>query len=184
MKNRAVTVFVLAYILLGSVYSVTPTFADNDFTIKTILDESNEGILDKFLEFETNGVVIPSAALSLYDEGFIKYEEALGFLAQEDLENAKDPGLEALSLFEDAYEVLLEAEEELDVEPEGYVGDILAIADSITALKDESTRISALIEINDLSIISLAELDSLITSADTNFAANPRFGRQPQLLCD
>ncbi|MCH8914955.1 MAG: hypothetical protein IIA82_03815 [Thaumarchaeota archaeon] len=169
MKNRAVTVFLLAYILLGSVYSVTPTFADNDFTIKTILDESNKVILDKFLEFETNGVVIPSAALSLYDEGFIQYEEALGFLAQEDFENAKDPGLEALSLFEDAYEVLFEAEEELFVEPEGYVGDILAIAESITALKDESTRIGDLIDINDLSIISLEELDALITSADTNF---------------
>ena len=168
MKNRAVTVFVLAYILLGSVYSVTPTFADNDFTIKTILDESKQGILDKFLEFETNGLETPSTADSLYAEGLVQYDEAIALLISGDFENAKDPGLEALSLFEDAYEALLEAEEELVVEQEGYVGDPLAILESIIDLQDEANRIRDLIGINDLGI-SLADLDAKILSADTNF---------------
>ena len=171
MKNKTIAAFVLAYVLLGSVYSVTPTFADNHITIiESTLNDSKERIDEKFAEFVEDGLAKPPTALSLYNEGLVKYLEALNFLGlpEPDFVNANASGLEALSFFGDAYQIL-KSEEELVVEPEGYVGDILAIAESITALKDESTRLSALIDINYLSIISLEELDALITSADTNF---------------
>jgi len=157
VKNKTIAAFVLAYVLLGSVYSVTPTFADNHITIiESTLNDSKDRIDEKFAEFVEDGLAKPPTALSLYNEGLVKYQEALNFLGlpEPDLVNANASGLEALSFFGDAYQIL-KSEEELVVEPEGYVGDILAIAESITALKDESARLSALIDINDLSIISL-----------------------------
>ena len=169
MKNRAVTVFVLAYILLGSVYSVTPTFADNHFTtIESILNDSKVSIDEKFAEFVDNGLEIPQDADSLYSEGLAKYDEAIALLNSGDFENAKDPGLEALSLFEDAYEVIFSAEEELGVAPEGYVGDPFQIAESIIELQNRADEISNLISINDLDI-SLDKLDATILSANENF---------------
>jgi len=173
VKNKTIAAFVLAYVLLGSVYSVTPTFADNHITIiESTLNDSKDRIDEKFAEFVEDGLAKPPTALSLYNEGLVKYQEALNFLGlpEPDLVNANASGLEALSFFGDAYQIL-KSEEELVVEPEGYVGDILAIAESITALKDESARLSALIDINDLSIISLDELDDLIKLANTNFGA-------------
>ena len=153
MKNRTVTVFLLAYVLLGSVYSVTPTFADSHFVIQAILDESKQGIEDKFLDFGVNGLDIPQDAISLYDESSFKSDAAIGFLESGDFENAKDPGLEALSLFEDAYEKLLEAEEELAIEQEGLVENFFEIAEAINELKIEADEIRELISNNELEII-------------------------------
>jgi len=172
VKNKTIAAFVLAYVLLGSVYSVTPTFADNHITIiESTLNDFKEDVEDKFDKFNDNGLEIPSTALSSYENGLVKYQETLNFLGETppDFVNADTSGRQALTFFGDAYQIL-KAEEDLVVEPEGYVGDILAITESITALEDEYTRISALIDINDLSIIDLDELSGLITSANTNFA--------------
>jgi len=173
VKNKAIAAFVLAYVLLGSVYSVTPAFADSHLSpIELILNDSKQGIEDKFAEFEANGLDIPTAADSLYDDGVVKYLEALDFLNSGDFENANDPGLKALDLFEDAYEVLLEAEEELVIEQEGYVGDILAIAESIINLKNDADELRDLISINNLDI-SLDDLYVTISMAeDELFAEN------------
>jgi len=167
VKNKSIAAFVLAYVLLGSVYSVTPTFADNDITIiESILNDSRDRIDEKFAEFGVNE--IPQDANSLYNEGLAEYDEAIALLNSGDFENAEEHGLKALSLFEDAYKALPEAEEELVVEQEGYVGDPLAIAESIFQLQSEADEIRNLISINDLDI-GLGDLYATILSADADF---------------
>jgi len=170
VNNRAITVFVLAYVLLGSVYSVTPTYADNHFiTIESILNDSKNRIDEKFAEFGVNGLEIPQDADSLYIEGVAKYDEAIDLLNSGDFENAKDPGLEALSLFEDAYEVIFNAEGGLGVGEEGYIGDPFEIAESIIELQNRADEIRNLISINELDI-SLDKLDETILLANQNFS--------------
>jgi len=73
VKNKTITAFVLAYVLLGSIFSVIPTFADNHFTtIESILNDSKNRIDEKFADFESKGLEIPQDADSLYNEGLAK----------------------------------------------------------------------------------------------------------------
>ncbi|MFQ5782399.1 MAG: hypothetical protein ACE5GR_05025, partial [Nitrosopumilus sp.] len=165
MKNKAIAVFALAYVLLASTYSASPAFADNHFTIESILNESKQGIEEKFAEFEANGLEIPPTADSLYADGLVKYDEALAFLNSEDFVNAEDPGLEALSLFEDAYQEILKAEKDFKIEQEKDSQDLFELAASITELKNEADEIRDLITINELDI-SLTDLDTAISLAE------------------
>jgi len=169
VKNKTITAFVLAYVLLGSIYSVIPTFADNHFTIiESILDESSSRIEEKFAEFELSGLEIPQDADSLYNEGLAEYQKALDLLDLGDFENAKEHGLEALSLFEDAYEAIFEAEEELAEEQEEYTEDLFEIEESITDLEIEAAEIRNLISINALDF-SLDDYDSTILLATESY---------------
>ncbi|WP_299291504.1 hypothetical protein, partial [Nitrosopumilus sp.] len=165
MKNRTIPIFVLAYVLLASTYSVAPAFADTHFTIQSILDESKLGLEEKLTAFETNGLEIPPDANTLYNDGLVKYQESLDFLENGDFENARDPGLDALSLFEDAYEELLKAEEELVEEQEKHLKGLFEIAESIVDLQNEADELRTLILNNELDI-SLDDLDAAILLAE------------------
>ena len=165
-KNRLASLVVF-YVLLSATFSFIPVLAQSPSSsdiIQSILDESKSQVEQKITQLEENGIIIPSSASAFYNDGLAEYDAALTSLGLENLEEARDHALEAMSLFEDATEALYVAEQDFQSEQQATLNEIFELGESISNSESDADELRDLASINNLDV-SFTDYDNAIAEA-------------------
>jgi len=165
-KNRLVSLVVF-YVLISATFSFIPAIAQSpgqSNIIQSILDESKNQFDQKSAQLVLDGITIPASADLLYADGLIEYNAALTSLDSENLEEARDHALEAMSLFEDATKELYVAEQNFQSEQQAALNEIFELAETISNSEGDADELRVLASENNLNV-SFTDYDDAIATA-------------------
>ncbi len=184
MKLRTLGVSIMFFAIVGMITatpayaqttdSVSPTVSD---IIVSLLDQSSNQINQQIEQLESTGIEIPAEASTTFDAGLAEYTASLEALEDGDLDIARERALEALSLFEDALEELIEAD---NAELGDTVNEINHQVEDIIDSEIDAEEIRNLVEINELDF-SLDEYDASIQLAKESLASGDISGSKQQM---
>jgi len=165
-KNRLVSLVVI-YVLISATFSFIPALAQSpgqSDIVQSILDESKSQFDQKRAQLVQDGITIPPTADALYDDGLIEYNAALTSLDSENPDEARDHALEAMSLFEDATELLYEAEQDFQSEQDALLNEIFELGETIANSESDADELQYLASENNLNV-SFTDYDNAIATA-------------------
>ena len=165
-KNRLLSLVVI-YVLISATFSFIPALAQSPGQpdiIQSILDESKSQFDQKRAQLVQDGITIPPSVDALYDDGLIEYNAALASLDSENLDEARDHAIEAMSLFEDATELLYESEQDFQSEQQAALNEIFELGETIANSESDADELRDLASENNLNV-SFTDYDNAIATA-------------------
>ena len=165
-KNRLLSLVVI-YVLISATFSFIPALAQSPGQpdiIQSILDESKSQFDQKRAQLVQDGITIPPSVDALYDDGLIEYNAALTSLDSENLDEARDHAIKAMSLFEDATELLYESEQDFQSEQQAALNEIFELVETIANSESDADELRDLASENNLNV-SFTDYDNAIATA-------------------
>ncbi len=153
-KNRLVSLVVI-YVLISATFSFIPALAQSSASsdlIQSILDESKSQFDQKRAQLVQDDIIIPPSADVFYDDGIAEYDAAVVSLGSENLDEARDHALEAMSLFEDATELLYESEQDFQSEQDALLNEIFELGETIANSESDADELLDLASENNLNV--------------------------------